>query len=242
VPPDDEFVDITIDDCHHLFNSAEIIMPRASKGQSQAHRLAITGASARLMRERGIHAVTVSDLMAAAGLTHGGFYGHFESKETLAGEACTLAFTESLQRWKHRIAARPDRASAFLSLTEGYLSTRSRDTPGASCPTSALVCDVAREPSHSAMRAAFVAGTRQLIDVLASLQSGGDAAADRREALAQFATMVGAVVLARATAGNALSDELLSAAREKLRRTAQSGDATGATPGTGTAISTAQDA
>jgi len=216
-------------------------MPRASKQQTQKHRLAITDASARMMRERGIHGVTVSDLMAAAGLTHGGFYGHFESKETLAGEACTQAFTESLRRWKQRVAAQPDRASAFLSLAEGYLSTRSRDTPGASCPTTALACDVAREPSDSPLRAAFVGGTRQLIEVLASLQNGDDAAADRREALAQFATMVGAVILARATAGDALSDELLSAAREKLDRGgAQSGDATGGRPRAGTVNSTAQ--
>lgn len=217
-------------------------MPRASKQQSQNHRLAITDASARLMRERGVHGVTVSDLMAAAGLTHGGFYGHFESKETLAGEACEQAFAESLLRWKQRVAAQPDRAAAFLSLTEGYLSTRSRDTPGASCPTTALACDVAREPSDSPLRAAFVAGTRQLIEVLASLQRGDDAAADRREALAQFATLVGAVILARATAGNALSDELLSAAREKLVRGTLSGDAAGGKPGGAAAHSNAQGA
>jgi TetR/AcrR family transcriptional regulator, transcriptional repressor for nem operon len=193
-------------------------MPRASKQQTQNHRLAITDASARLMRERGIHGVTVSDLMAAAGLTHGGFYRHFESKETLAGEACARAFAESVQRWKQRVAASSDRGSALLVLTEGYLSSRSRDTPGISCPTTALACDVAREPAGSPLRAAFVAGTRQLIDVLASLQNEDGKMADRSEAMAQFATMVGAVILARATAGDSLSDELLAAAREKLAR------------------------
>ncbi len=217
-------------------------MPRASKQQTQNHRLAITHASARLMRERGMHGVSVSDLMAAAGLTHGGFYGHFDSKETLAGEACAQAFTDSLQRWKQRVAAQPDRAAAFLSLTEGYLSTRSRDAPGVSCPTTALACDVAREPSDSRLRAAFVGGTAQLIDVLASLQGGDDSTVDRREALAQFATMVGAVILARATAGDALSDEFLSAARAKLSRGTQSGDTTGRMPGAGAVNSTRQGA
>jgi TetR/AcrR family transcriptional regulator, transcriptional repressor for nem operon len=201
-------------------------MPRASKQQTQQHRLAITDASARLMRERGIHGVTVSDLMAAAGLTHGGFYRHFESKETLAGEACARAFAESVQRWQQRVAAGPDRRSALLALTDGYLSARSRDTPGVSCPTTALACDVAREPAGSPLRAAFVAGTRQLVDVLASLQNGDGEMADRGEAMAQFATMVGALILARATAGDALSDELLSAAREKLARGVTGGDTT----------------
>jgi TetR/AcrR family transcriptional regulator, transcriptional repressor for nem operon len=201
-------------------------MARASKQQQQQHRVAITDAAARLMRERGIRGVTVSDLMAAAGLTHGGFYGHFESKETLAGEACARAFAESVQRWKQRVAAAPDPGSALLALTEGYMSTRSRDTPGVSCPTAALACDVAREPAGSPLRAAFVAGTRQLVDVLASLQNEDGEMTDRGEAMALFATMVGAVLLARATAGDALSDELLSAAREKLARGFMGGDTT----------------
>jgi len=199
-------------------------MPRASKEQAQVHRLAIMDASARLMREHGMHGVSVADLMAAAGLTHGGFYGHFESKEALAGEACTHAFGESVRRWKQRIATQPDHAAALRALTEAYLSARSRDTPGISCPATALACDVAREPPGTPLRAAFVGGIGQLIDVLVSLQNGTDSAADRREALAQIATLVGAVVLARATAGNALSDELLSAARLKLARNALRGE------------------
>ncbi len=207
-------------------------MPRASRQQTQDHRSAITEASARLMRERGIQGVSVSDLMAAAGLTHGGFYGHFASKDRLAAEACSHAFTESLHRWQHRIAEQPDHAKAFQALTEAYLSARSRDTPGSSCPATALAGDVAREPSDTPLRAAFLAGTRQLIDVLTSLQGGGGVKADRREAIAQFATMVGAVILSRATAGDALSDEFLSAAREKLAHGATSGvAASGGTSG-----------
>jgi TetR/AcrR family transcriptional regulator, transcriptional repressor for nem operon len=189
---------------------------RISKLQAQNHRRAITDVSARLMRERGIDGVSVADLMGAAGLTHGGFYGHFESKEQLAAEACTHAFTQSVERWKTRIAAHPDRNAALRALTEAYLSTRTRDNPGTSCPTAALVCDVARERTDTPVRAAFLSGTQQLIEVLASLQPGGDLERARRKALAQFSTLVGAVVLARATAGAAMSDEILRAAREEL--------------------------
>src|SRR5580658_9051251 len=94
-------------------------MPRASKLQAQSHRRAFTDASARLMRERGIDGVSVADLMGAAGLTHGGFYGHFDSKEQLAAEACAHAFAESVERWKTRIAAHADDNAALLALIEG---------------------------------------------------------------------------------------------------------------------------
>ena len=194
-------------------------MPRASKLQAQSHRRAITDVSARLMRERGIDGVSVADLMNAAGLTHGGFYGHFDSKEELAAEACTHAFIQSVQRWKTRIAAHADPGAALRALTETYLSARTRDNPGTSCPTAALVCDVARAPMRAPVRAAFLTGTQQLIDVLASLQPGGDSERARHKALAQFSTLVGAVLLARATAGDELSDEILRAAREALTET-----------------------
>jgi TetR/AcrR family transcriptional regulator, transcriptional repressor for nem operon len=193
-------------------------MPRASRAQTQSHRRAITDASARLMRERGIDGVSVAELMGAAGLTHGGFYGHFASKEELASEACAHAFSESVARWKAKAAAQPDSKAALRSLIEAYLSTRTRDDAGRSCPTVALACDVARAPVDGPVRAAFRSGTEQLIEVLTSLQAGGDPSADRREALAQFSTLVGAVVLARATAGAEISDEILRAAREQLAR------------------------
>jgi len=198
-------------------------VPRASRRQAQSHRQAITEASARLMRERGINGVSVSDLMGAAGLTHGGFYGHFESKEKLAAEACTHAFAESVERWKTKLAGQADHATALRALTDAFLSARSRDNPGTSCPTASLACDVAREPMDTPLRAAFISGTQQLVDLLASLQHGSDPESDRRRALAQFATLVGAVVLARATAGVKISDQILRAAREELAQNISGG-------------------
>jgi TetR/AcrR family transcriptional repressor of nem operon len=170
------------------------------------------------MRERGIDGVSVADLMSAAGLTHGGFYGHFASKQDLATEACSQAFAESVARWKARAATQPDRPAALRTLIDSFLSTRTRDHAGSSCPTAALAGDVAREPFDSPVRAAFRSGTEQLIEVLTSLQACGDSAADRREAMAQFSTLVGALILARATAGAHVSDEILHAAREHLAR------------------------
>jgi TetR/AcrR family transcriptional repressor of nem operon len=119
-------------------------------------------------------------------------------------------------RWNARVASQPDASAALRALIEAFLSNRSRDDAGRSCPTVALACDVAREAGDSPVRAAFRSGTEQLIDVLTALQPGGEPGAQRREALAQLATLVGAVVLARATAGAEISDELLRAAREQL--------------------------
>src|SRR5277367_4076005 len=191
-------------------------MPRVSREQFISNRTAITEASARLLRERGIKGLSVSELMAAAGLTHGGFYGHFASKDALAAEACSLAFEHSAQRWRTRAAAKGDPDSARASLIEAYLSARSRNSAGASCPTAALAGDVAREDAHAPIRAAFASGIERLIQILGSLEQSGESSADRREALADFSAMVGALILARATAGLKVSDELLQASRERL--------------------------
>src|SRR6202050_3032867 len=95
------------------------LMPRVSREQTDHNRIAITAASARLFREQGVDKVSVAELMAAAGLTHGGFYGHFESKEKLATVACTKAFDEAVERWESRISATTDRKSALPALVNG---------------------------------------------------------------------------------------------------------------------------
>lgn len=195
-------------------------MPRVSREQADNHRLAIEDASARLFREQGLK-VSVSDLMAAAGLTHGGFYGHFESKDALAAVACARAFEQSAERWRKRVAGKPDRAAAMTALVEGYLSPQSRNTLGSGCPAAALAGDVAREPSDKPIHEAYVAGVKRQLAMLLSLQDSGDEEVDRGEALAQFSTLVGALVLARATRGDPLSGEFLDAARARLVPAAQ---------------------
>jgi TetR/AcrR family transcriptional repressor of nem operon len=191
-------------------------MPRATRQQAEANRLAIEAVSSRLFRERGIRDVSVADLMGAAGLTHGGFYGHFESKDALAAVACAGAFEQSAARWKDRVARQPDRASAFNAIVTSYLSKTSRDAPGTSCPATALAADVAREAVDAPIRGRYLAGLQALLDVLCGLHHSGDPSTDRDQALADMATLVGAQVLARATQGSALSDQVLEAARRRL--------------------------
>ena len=191
-------------------------MPRVSRAQAESHREAITEASARLFRERGIKAVSVADLMGAAGLTHGGFYGHFESKDALAGVAGERAFTQATERWRKRVAGKATPAEARAAIVEGYLRPQSIRDVANGCPTAALCVDVAREPAEAPIRAAYVAGLADMVDILAAAENTGDAAADRRAALADYATMLGAMLMARATAGRPISDEIVAAARERL--------------------------
>ena len=191
-------------------------MPRVSRAEAESHREQITEASARLFRERGINGVSVADLMGAAGLTHGGFYGHFESKDALAGVAVAHAFEQSAERWNKRIAAEPDDAARRAVLVDKFLTRKSMKDVGMGCPSVSMAGDVAREPAAAPIRTAYLDGLEMLVQILASVEEGADDAAKRRAALADFATLAGAMMLARATEGAPLSAEILAAARARL--------------------------
>jgi TetR/AcrR family transcriptional repressor of nem operon len=161
-----------------------------------------------MFREKGT-AVSVADLMAAVGLTHGGFYKQFASKEDLVDEAITHAFDDPAA---HSAVAIEEHAgeheAARRTLIERYLSVWHRDHAGDGCPVSGFATDLGREPDQAARaRHAYINGVRNLA---AQLATGDD------DGMAQFCTMVGALALARATRGNPLSEELLQAARTAL--------------------------
>ncbi|WP_077045676.1 TetR/AcrR family transcriptional regulator [Pseudomonas sp. KK4] len=191
-------------------------MPRVSRKQADLNREIIVDAATRLFRERGLHGISVVDVMAAAGLTHGGFYGHFESKEALAKEASERAFKQVGERWKQRAGTDEDKAAARRALIEPYLSTQSRDNPGESCPVVAFAGDMCHESADSALREPYMAGLNRLLDSFVTLMDADDPTASRQQALVQYSLMVGALTLARATRGEALSDEVLEAAKDFL--------------------------
>jgi TetR/AcrR family transcriptional repressor of nem operon len=174
-----------------------------------------------MFRERGMAAVSVPELMAEAGLTHGGFYRHFESKESLAGTACLAAFSEQFDRVESMIDGHPgDRAAARAELLDRYLSTAHRDDPGGGCANAGLACDAARGEPGGPVREAFAEGLEQAIDQTARLMdrpAGSDAA--RRAAVVELSTLVGALVLARATSDNPISEQILDTVRTHLRAT-----------------------
>jgi TetR/AcrR family transcriptional repressor of nem operon len=171
-----------------------------------------------LFRERGLDAVTVADVMAAAGLTHGGFYSHYQSKDDLAASACAAAFELAAKKWRRRIDGAESPAAALEAIAEGYLRDPHCDPTVASCPTATLVSDVARSPRSHPIHAAYVDGVRAQIETLAGLATTGDRARDRAEACVQLATMMGALLLARATHGDPLSNEIVKAARAHLKK------------------------
>ena len=191
-------------------------MPRVSKAQAEANHQAIETAASRLFRERGLHGVTVADVMAEAGLTHGGFYAHYPSKDALAASACESAFAVSAETWRRRIEAAATPREARHTIADRYLRAANCDPAVASCPTATLVADVARAGVEHPIHAAYVEGVRQQIETLASLGRSGDPARDRADACVRLATMMGALLLARACHGDPLADEIAAAARARL--------------------------
>ncbi|BDT69090.1 hypothetical protein os1_32780 [Comamonadaceae bacterium OS-1] len=190
-------------------------MPRVSRAQTDSNRTAIEEAASTLIRARGIQGVSVADLMAEVGLTHGGFYGHFASKDALAAVACERAFEQARERWTARVADQAP-AAARATLVNAYLSPQSRDSMATGCPLPALAGDVAREAPDKPIRAAYQAGIQGLLDILQAQQATGDANTDHHQALVDLSTLVGALLLSRATLGSAVSDELLATARAHL--------------------------
>ncbi|MBY0239924.1 MAG: TetR/AcrR family transcriptional regulator [Burkholderiaceae bacterium] len=185
---------------------------KVSREQAALNRERIVETAATLFRERGYDGIGVADLMKGAGLTHGGFYGHFGSKEDLLAEACAKALDQSVQRWQQRVAAAPQQGRG--AIIDSYLTPRHCDQPGAGCAVTALGADVAR--CGPAARDALAQGVRQQLAILAPLEPGADAQEQRRQAIADYAAMVGAVVVARLFADPAQSHEVLEAVRATL--------------------------
>jgi TetR/AcrR family transcriptional repressor of nem operon len=182
---------------------------RASQAQARENRQRVVATASRLFREKGT-AVSVADVMKAVGLTHGGFYKQFASKEDLVDEATAHAFDtySAVAPEEHAEEHAGEHEATGRTLIERYLSVWHRDHAGDGCPVAGLAADLAREPHQGARaRLAYVKGVR---NQAARLATGDD------EGLARLCTMVGALVLARATRGNPLSEELLQAARTAL--------------------------
>ncbi|TIM60072.1 MAG: helix-turn-helix transcriptional regulator, partial [Mesorhizobium sp.] len=154
----------------------------------------------RLFRDKGFDAVSVAEVMKAAGLTHGGFYGHFSSKDDLIAQ--TLADV---------LAADSTGGGDLRAYVDAYLSPRHRDNAAGGCPTAGLVAYIRHQTP--AARLAMTEGLRSQIDHIGKALPELDPADRRRTAIGCWAAMVGAVILARAIDDPALSDEVLEQTR-----------------------------
>jgi TetR/AcrR family transcriptional repressor of nem operon len=170
----------------------------------------IVESAARAFRERGVEGVAISDLMRDAGLTHGGFYAHFASKEALVAEATRQGLADSRRAFLAEAAA-ADPTAPLREIIRRYISRQHRDTPATGCAMPALAGEMARETPE--VRRAFTEAVEEFIAGLEAYMPGETPEVRHDGALVLIAGMVGAVTMARAVDEPTLSDRVLLAAR-----------------------------
>src|SRR6516225_1411512 len=186
---------------------------RKSRIEAAKTRERIVTAAAAEFRQHGIAATGLADLMKAAGLTHGGFYRHFASKDQLVAEACSAAIATMTERVASS-ASRERGRKGLEAAVAGYLSTEHRDNPRDGCPLAALGSEMARADTQT--RAAATAGFLRLVDALASGIDEGTPDEVRRRAMVAALTLIGALTVSRLVTDQALSDTILRSAQDSI--------------------------
>lgn len=191
-------------------------MVKSSRVEMEKHRREIVDTASHLLRERGESAVSVQKVMGDVGLTHGGFYKHFSSKDELMDLAAEESFSELIGAMNSILESATTRASAWGNLVDDYLSDEHRENRAGGCANTALASDSARAGDGSGMRTAYVHGVSRTLDALRMYQDHPDDSQANQARLQAFITMVGALTLSRATAGTELSDDIVVAAKALL--------------------------
>jgi TetR/AcrR family transcriptional regulator, transcriptional repressor for nem operon len=185
---------------------------KVTRVQSEKNRQTVVATASRLFRQRGFDGIGLSDLMNAAGLTHGGFYKKFESKEDLAIQACTCALDRSMVKLS-RVVARA-KEEPFTAVVRSYLSERHRDDVGDGCAFAALGSDAARR--SLGLRQVFEREVEAQLDFLNNLLSDEPNEATRNRSVAALSTMVGALLMSRVVTNPARSKQFLDASAEAI--------------------------
>lgn len=178
--------------------------------KQETHDRIVKKASVRL-REKGAHGIGVADLMKEAGLTHGGFYAHFDSREALVIEAFAYAMDRSMEHWR-KITGETSPEKRLALIAEAYLSVLHRDNPGHGCSIPALGAEIARESPKT--RKAFAGKLDEMIEMMTDYIPNVPRKAARKQAIATLATMAGTMLLARIAGSSELSDEVLKAGKD----------------------------
>ncbi|MBR0895723.1 TetR/AcrR family transcriptional regulator [Bradyrhizobium tropiciagri] len=186
---------------------------RYSKEHKQETHARIVKRAATRLREKGAHGIGVADLMKDAGLTHGGFYAHFDSREALVIEAFNYAMDRANERWR-KVTAEVPPEKRLATIVDGYLSAVHRDEPGQGCAVPALGAEIARESPKT--RKAFALKLDQMIDMITDQIQDVPRKTARKQAMAALATMMGTIVMSRIAGNGEMSDEILSAGREAV--------------------------
>ena len=193
-------------------------MAHSQAAKAQTHKRILRVAAERL-RQTGIDRLSIADLMKEAGLTVGGFYKHFRSRDDLVVEALGSV----LGGWERELDESPTEPDEhyFPGLVERYLSEDHRDNPGAGCPIGALVGDVGR--SSEPTRELYTKQIRRNIRLLARLLGDTSSPPPRQQAILAYSAMLGAIALSRAVSDEPLSSEILASVKELLVKNASRG-------------------
>lgn len=185
---------------------------KVTREKANQNRAAIVAAAEQLFRAKGFDGVGIADITREAGLTHGGFYGHFASKDALAAEACALSFAESLER----MASRARSGGGIKAHIAAYLSPGHAAGTAPRCPMAAFSSDIVRQDVQ--VQARFAEGVVDYIDAMAAMLPQADAQARHDRATTLLCALVGALSLARSMAGSdpAAADALLENVRGDL--------------------------
>jgi TetR/AcrR family transcriptional repressor of nem operon len=184
---------------------------RKSKSETEETRKRIVEMAADEFRQHGIVTSGIADLMAAAGLTHGAFYRHFESKEQLVAEATAAALDTLLDRLS-RAAGGKKGGNGLKAALSVYVCAEHRDNPRDGCPLAALGSELAR--SDKTVRDVATTGFSRMVEILAAHFDQARPAEARKRAMATVAAMIGAVTMSRVLTDKKLSDSLLQAVEE----------------------------
>src|SRR6266853_541947 len=185
---------------------------RKSKQETALTRERIVKAAASEFRQHGIVATGLADLMAAAGLTHGGFYRHFDSKDQLVAEACALAVAESVAATGSTKKGRKGLEAAVSA----YLSPQHRDNCRDGCPIAALGSELARADEET--RAKATEGFMKLVSFLADRFEEAKMSDARKRAVVAATTMIGAMTISRIVTDEVLSASILNSAKDRITR------------------------
>jgi TetR/AcrR family transcriptional regulator, transcriptional repressor for nem operon len=187
---------------------------KVSREKMAEHREKIISSASRRFRERGFEGIGVADLMKEAGLTHGGFYGHFDSKEELVELATERALHDSAAKWE-RILAEETR-DPMQTFGRQYLSLQHWRNPGTGCLFASLGGEVGRQ--SATVRNRVTEGIQRMIELLGIHTRGKTEAVRRRKAISAYASVIGGMILARSTSDQTLAEEILDAVAESLPR------------------------
>jgi TetR/AcrR family transcriptional repressor of nem operon len=190
---------------------------KVSKEKMEEHREQIIEAAAKRFREEGFDGISVAELMKEVGLTHGGFYGHFKSKDELVGLASQRAMSGTAAKWERVIGEAS--GDPLAALAKDYLSLRHQDHPETGCLFAALGGELGRQPEF--VKQVVMEGQLRFLDLLSGIVPGRTKAIRRKKAIVVLAELIGGMILARSVPDSVFSQEILKTIAAEIPNSVQ---------------------